>query len=105
MNTQHQPSGKAGTGQPEHRVHRTGPQPQSPEPRRPVTAPVPAHLKPLRSATIDLNGVIATFPPALNPEGQAILDALRVDSSGTKPNDPTRDLRAALAKIRADDAH
>lgn len=33
-------------------------------------------LKPLRSATIDLNGVIATFPPALNAEVKAILDAL-----------------------------
>ena len=27
-------------------------------------------LKPLRSATIDINGVIATFPPALEPRGQ-----------------------------------
>lgn len=38
-------------------------------------------LKPLRSATIDLNGVIATFPPALNTEVEAILDALEVDTS------------------------
>ena len=33
-------------------------------------------LKPLRSATIDINGVIATFPPALDPEVEAILNAL-----------------------------
>lgn len=33
-------------------------------------------LKPLRSATIDLNGVIATFPPAINTEVRTILDAL-----------------------------
>jgi len=38
-------------------------------------------LKPLRSATIDINGVIATFPPALNTEVEAILDALRADNS------------------------
>ena len=33
-------------------------------------------LKPLRSATIDLNGVIATFPPAINAEVKTTLDAL-----------------------------
>lgn len=38
-------------------------------------------LKPLRSATIDLNGVIATFPPALAPEVKAILDALKAENS------------------------
>ena len=38
-------------------------------------------LKPLRSATIDLNGVIATYPPAINAQVKAILDALEVDSS------------------------
>lgn len=38
-------------------------------------------LKPLRSATIDLNGVIATYPPALNTEVEAILDALEAENS------------------------
>ena len=38
-------------------------------------------LKPLRSATIDLNGVIATFPPALNTEVKTILDALETENS------------------------
>ena len=33
-------------------------------------------LKPLRSATIDLNGVVVTFPPAINTEVKTILDAL-----------------------------
>lgn len=38
-------------------------------------------LKPLRSATIDLNGVIATYPPALNAEVKTILDALKTENS------------------------
>jgi hypothetical protein len=38
-------------------------------------------LKPLRSATIDINGVIATYPPALNPEVEAILNALQTANS------------------------
>ncbi len=38
-------------------------------------------LKPLRSATIDLNGVIATFPPAINAEVKTILDALHAKGS------------------------
>ncbi|MGD9621202.1 IS1634 family transposase [Mycolicibacterium sp.] len=38
-------------------------------------------IKPLRSATIDLNGVIATFPPALDTEVKAILDALEAQKS------------------------
>ena len=33
-------------------------------------------LKPLRSATIEINGVITTFPPALSPDVEAILSAL-----------------------------
>ncbi|GAB3036464.1 IS1634 family transposase [Mycobacterium bourgelatii] len=37
-------------------------------------------LRPLRSATIDLNGIIATFPPALNTEVKSILDALNVEN-------------------------
>jgi len=43
---------------------------------------IPAgEIKPLRSATIDLNGVIATFPPALDTEVKAILDALEAEKS------------------------
>lgn len=38
-------------------------------------------LKPLRSATIDINGVIATFAPALEPEVKAILNALHAPRS------------------------
>lgn len=38
-------------------------------------------LKPMRSATIDINGVIATFPPALEPQAEAILDALQPENS------------------------
>ena len=38
-------------------------------------------LKPLRSATIDLNGIIATYPPALNAEVKTILDALETENS------------------------
>jgi hypothetical protein len=33
-------------------------------------------LKPLRSATIQINGMTSTFPAALTPEAQEILDAL-----------------------------
>ncbi len=33
-------------------------------------------LRPLRSATLTINGAIQTFPPEINPEQQAILDAL-----------------------------
>jgi len=38
-------------------------------------------LKPLRSATIDINGVIATFQSALDPQSEAILDALQSPGS------------------------
>jgi hypothetical protein len=38
-------------------------------------------LKPLRSATIDINGVIATFAPALQPEVKAVLNALEAPDS------------------------
>lgn len=38
-------------------------------------------LKPLRYATTDINGVIATYPPALNHEVEAILNALRSSNS------------------------
>src|SRR5262245_7073600 len=33
-------------------------------------------LKPLRSAGIEINGVISTFPPALGPDDTTILNAL-----------------------------
>ena len=33
-------------------------------------------LKPLRSATIEINGIINTYPPAIDPQIQAILTAL-----------------------------
>jgi mRNA-degrading endonuclease toxin of MazEF toxin-antitoxin module len=33
-------------------------------------------LKPLRSATIEINGITTTIPPALSPAEQAILSAL-----------------------------
>jgi len=34
-------------------------------------------LKPLRSATVEINGVPTTIPPALNPDEQALLAALQ----------------------------
>lgn len=34
-------------------------------------------LKPLRSATIEINGVITTLPPAIHPAVEATLNALR----------------------------
>ena len=37
-------------------------------------------LKPLRSATIDLNGVIATYLPAINAQVKTILDALQAEN-------------------------
>lgn len=33
-------------------------------------------LTPLRSATVELNGITTTIPPALNPDEQALIDAL-----------------------------
>lgn len=38
-------------------------------------------LKPLRSATIDVNGTVTTFAPAVNAEVEAILNALRTENS------------------------
>ncbi|MCX2935048.1 IS1634 family transposase, partial [Mycobacterium sp. CVI_P3] len=38
-------------------------------------------IKPLRNATIDINGVIATYPPAINPEVETILNALKTEKS------------------------
>ena len=37
-------------------------------------------LRPLRSATIEINGVIQTFPPALNNAHKALIDAIRTPS-------------------------
>ena len=37
-------------------------------------------LKPLRSATVEINGVITTIPPALGPNESAILSALKAPS-------------------------
>jgi hypothetical protein len=34
-------------------------------------------LRPLRSATIDINGAIQTFPPSIDDDTAAILDALK----------------------------
>ena len=34
-------------------------------------------LRPLRSATIEINGVIRTFPPAVSDDQQALLDAIK----------------------------
>ena len=33
-------------------------------------------LRPLRSATIEINGAIRTYPPAINDHQQALLDAI-----------------------------
>jgi Transposase DDE domain len=38
-------------------------------------------LKPLWSATIEINGVITTFPPALDPEAETILNAAKAPNS------------------------
>jgi hypothetical protein len=38
-------------------------------------------LKPLRSATIDINGTVTTFAPAVNTEVEAILNTLRAENS------------------------
>ena len=38
-------------------------------------------LRPLRSATVEINGMASTIPPALNPETTALLDALRAPAS------------------------
>ena len=37
-------------------------------------------LRPLRSATIEINGTIHTFPPALGPEETTIINALQAPS-------------------------
>jgi hypothetical protein len=38
-------------------------------------------LKPLRSATVEINGLTATLPPGLSPEEQAILDTLEAPTA------------------------
>ena len=57
-------------------------------------------LKPLRSATIEINGVINTYPPTIQPEIQAILAASNSRHQGTKPNGPTR-VRPTCSTIQA----
>jgi hypothetical protein len=37
-------------------------------------------LKPLRSATVQINGVTATLPPTLSPDEEALLNALQVQT-------------------------
>lgn len=56
-------------------------------------------LKPLRSATIEINGVINTYPPSINPEIKALLNALEQPRQGTKPNDPTHATRSRRATV------
>ena len=34
-------------------------------------------LKPLRSATVEINGVPTTIPPSLSPDDQVLIDALQ----------------------------
>jgi hypothetical protein len=34
-------------------------------------------LKPLRSASVEINGLLTTIPPALSPDEQTLLDALQ----------------------------
>ncbi len=45
-------------------------------------------LRPLRSATIAINGATQTFPPAIDPDKQELLDTLVTEIQGTneKPN-------------------
>ena len=38
-------------------------------------------LRPLRSATIEINGATRTYPPAINPAQQALLEALTTPSA------------------------
>ena len=38
-------------------------------------------LKPLRSATVEINGVTTTIPPALNPAEAAILNAMQAPTT------------------------
>jgi transposase len=38
-------------------------------------------LKPLRSATVEINGITTTIPPGLNPDEQALIDALQAPAA------------------------
>jgi hypothetical protein len=38
-------------------------------------------LKPLRSATVEINGTTTTIPPGLNPDEQALIDALQAPAA------------------------
>jgi hypothetical protein len=42
------------------------------------------NLRPLRSATIEINGAIHTFPPALGPDETTIINAPKDPTQGTK---------------------
>ncbi len=64
-------------GPPDHRVHRLGDLPRRAEPHRAVPTTRAAHPGPLRSATVEINGVITTIPPALGPDEATILNALQ----------------------------
>ena len=48
----------------------------SPAPLTAVFNDVLRTLKPLRSATIEINGVVTTIPPALNSDEAEIIEAL-----------------------------
>jgi len=47
-------------------------------------------LKPMRSATLEIDGFNATFPPALEPRPRQSSTPHNPKTQGTKPNDPTR---------------
>jgi hypothetical protein len=47
-------------------------------------------LEPLRAATIEINGVITTIPPALNPTKRRSSTQWIARSQGTNPIDPTQ---------------
>ena len=66
-------------------------------------------LRPLRSATIEINGATQTFPPAIPTEQQALLDAIVRHQA----NEPTQELSrpalrhdwASVAALNAADAY
>ena len=58
-------------------------------------------LRPLRSATIAVNGAVQAFPPAIGPEQQKILDDLKNgEISGTNEMTKLRAERAAFGPER-----
>ena len=62
-------------------------------------------LGPLRSATVEINGVITTIPAALGPDEATILNALQHPTQGTKRIDPTQDIRPDFGQISAQPGH